>query len=75
MIRDALVERKLYVFATTSSDDDDWLSGGQVFADTGYKFGRCLVGVNGKYQLTQDFKDAGFDSNNWRLGAQIGVMF
>lgn len=54
---------------------DDWLFGGQVFADLTYKIRWFSIGVNGKYQITEDFKDEGIDLSNWRLGVQLGIVF
>jgi len=54
---------------------DEWLFGAQVFADLTYKIRWFSIGVNGKYQITEDFKDDDFDLSNWRLGAQIGIIF
>lgn len=61
----------------TFSDEsiDDWLFGGQVFADLTYKIGRFTIGVNAKYQMTEDFKDSDVDLSNWRLGLQLGGLF
>ncbi len=56
-------------------EEDDWLYGGQIFADLAYKIGMFFIGVNGKYQVTEDFKDEDFNFNNWRFGVQIGMMF
>lgn len=54
---------------------DDWLFGGQIFADLTYKIRWFSIGVNGKYQITEDFKDEGIDLSNYRLGVQLGVVF
>ena len=56
-------------------DEDDWLFGGQFFGDLTYKIHWFSIGVNVKYQITQDFRDEDFDLNNLRVGAQIGIMF
>ena len=58
-----------------SETRDDWLFGGQVFVDLTYKIRWFSIGVNGKYQITEDFKDADYDLSNWRLGAQLGIVF
>jgi hypothetical protein len=57
-----------------SESTDDWLWGGQFFADVNYTINQFFIGVNGKYQLTEDFKDS-YDYNNWRVGGQIGIRF
>lgn len=54
---------------------EDSLLGGQVFADLTYKLGWFYCGVNGKYQVTQDFKHEGFDLSNYRLGIQLAIVF
>jgi hypothetical protein len=53
----------------------DWLFGGQFFADLTYKINWFSVGINTKYQITEDFRDEGLDLSNWRIGAQIGIVF
>jgi len=64
-----------------SGDEDDWLFGGQVFADLTYKSGAWFFGINGKYQITEDIElgdddtETNTNANNWRAGVQIGVMF
>jgi len=58
-----------------SESVDDWLFGGQFFADANYIIDRFFIGINGKYKLTKDFKDFDFNLNNWTIGGQIGVMF
>jgi len=67
---------KFKISGNGSADSvDDWLFGGQVFADLNYKIGAFFIGINGKYQLTEDFKDFDFHCSNWRIGGQIGVSF
>ena len=61
-------------------DEDDWLFGGQVFADINYKMSKeWFIGINGKYQFTEDLEFGDYDTNtsadNWRVGAQIGYMW
>jgi hypothetical protein len=58
-----------------SDSRDDWLFGGQFFIDLNYTINQFFMGVNAKYQLTEDFKDFNYNYNNWRIGGQIGVMF
>ena len=67
--------RRQYFVPPRIKKDDDWLFGGQFFADITYKIRWFFIGVNTKYQITEDFKDEDFDLNNWRVGAQIGVTF
>jgi outer membrane protein W len=63
---------------------DDWVFGGQIFADVNYKLSNhWFIGINGKYQFTEDLSfdvqghdvDTKTSANNWRVGAQIGYMF
>jgi outer membrane protein W len=59
---------------------DDWIFGGQVFADVNYKMSKeWFIGINGKYQFTDDLEFDDFDTetsaDNWRVGAQIGYMW
>ena len=62
-----------------SSPGDDWLWGGQFFAALNYKIDRFFIGINGKYQLTEDFEikdnETDVNANNWRIGGQVGIMF
>jgi hypothetical protein len=63
------------LFGTAGEKRDDWLFGGQVFADLTYKIHLFSLGVNGKYQMTDNFKDEGIDLSNYRLGVQFGMVF
>jgi opacity protein-like surface antigen len=61
-------------------DVDDWLFGGQVFADLKYKVNKeWFLGINAKYQFTDDLEFDDYDTktsaDNFRVGAQIGYMF
>ena len=62
-----------------SSPGDDWLWGGQFFAALSYKIDRFFIGINGKYQLTENFEidddETDVNANNWRIGGQAGIMF
>jgi hypothetical protein len=62
-----------------SSSEDDWLWGGQFFAALNYKIDRFFLGINAKYQLTEDFEiddeETDVNANNWRIGGQVGIMF
>lgn len=58
-----------------SADEDDLLFGGQFFMDLSYTVNEFFLGVNGKYQITEEFKDWDYDYNNWRIGGQVGLMF
>jgi hypothetical protein len=57
--------------------EDDWLWGGQIFADINYIAGGVLyIGINGKYKLAENgLKDYDVKLNNWMVGGQIGVKF
>ncbi len=68
-------------------DADDWVFGGQIFAELNYKMDDFwFLGLETKYQWTEDleFDDFGingrdFDTktsaDNWRIGAKIGFVF
>jgi len=68
------VEEEASLFGVTSRADD-WLFGGQVFADMNYTSGMFFIGINGKYQITEDIEGGNYSYNNWRVGGQVGVMF
>lgn len=57
--------------------ESEWLLGGQIFTDLTFTYRWFLLGINAKYQMTQEMKSEGedFDLNNYRLGAQIGALF
>ena len=63
------------LFGAAQEKRSDWLFGGQVFADLTYKINWFSIGVNGKYQITEDFKDESIDLSNFRLGVQLGMVF
>ena len=59
---------------------DDWVFGGQIFADVNYKMSKeWFIGINAKYQFTDDLEfdnvDTSTSADNFRVGAQIGYMF
>ena len=68
-------------------DADDWVFGGQIFAELNYKMDDFwFLGLETKYQWTEDLKfdDVGingrdFDTktsaDNWRIGARVGFVF
>jgi hypothetical protein len=58
-----------------SDSVDDWLFGGQGFADVNYKIDNFFIGINGKYQITEEFKDYEFNMDNWMVGGQVGIIF
>jgi len=57
--------------------ESDWLVGGQIFTDLTFTYHWLQIGINAKYQVTQEMKSEGqdFDVNNYRLGAQVGALF
>jgi hypothetical protein len=59
--------------------DDDWLWGGQIFADLNYKINQFFIGINAKYQITENFdrgnRETDLSFRNWRIGGQAGIMF
>jgi hypothetical protein len=56
-------------------DEDEWLFGGQFFVDLNYTFDAFFLGINGKYQLTEEGDDLETNFDNWRIGGQIGFFF
>jgi hypothetical protein len=56
-----------------NENSSDWKFGGQAFVDLNVVFDRFFFGANGKYQVTQEYKDVAFD--NWRIGAHLGLKF
>ena len=63
---------------------DDWVFGGQVFADINYKMSKeWFICINAKYQFTDDLEfderdqdiDTKTSADNFRVGAHIGYMF
>jgi hypothetical protein len=59
----------------SSVDESEWLFGGQFFVDLNYTFDKFFLGINGKYQLTEEGDDLPVKFNNWRIGGQIGFFF
>ena len=62
------------IFQETESIDD-WVFGAQVFAAASYKIDWFIIGLNAKYQLTDDFKDSDTDLSNYRVGVHVGAVF
>ena len=67
-----------------NEDTSDWVFGGQVFADITYKMtNQWFIGINGKYQFTDDLNldiqgediETNARTDNWRVGAQVGLRF
>lgn len=67
--------RQSIPFPGSDETRDEWLFGGQVFADLIYKIGRISIGLNGKFQITEEFGSEDFNLNNYRLGVQLGTVF
>jgi hypothetical protein len=57
--------------------EDDWLWGGQFFADINYIAGGVVyIGINGKYKFAEKgLKDYDVTLSNWMIGGQIGFKF
>ncbi|UCG77603.1 MAG: outer membrane beta-barrel protein [Nitrospirota bacterium] len=67
-----------YNYATISagtSDESDWLYGGQFFAEIDLKRDQYFFGAEMKLQLTEGYKDTSTNFNNWRIGARAGLLF
>lgn len=58
-----------------SDSEDEWLFGGQFFVDLNYTFDNFFLGINGKYQITEEGDDLEMSFDNWRIGGQIGILF
>lgn len=62
-----------------SASQNDWVWGGQFFADINYTFNNFFVGIGAKYQLTEDLSLGGINTDsgadNVRAGVQIGMKF
>jgi hypothetical protein len=56
-------------------DEDEWLFGGQLFLDLNYTFDAFFLGINAKYQITEEGDDLDASFDNWRIGGQIGFFF
>jgi hypothetical protein len=65
--------------AAVHVSDDDWVWGGQVFGEVNYKVNNWFIGIDAKYQLTQDLNLFGVDSqagaDNFRAGGRVGFLF
>ena len=57
--------------------ENEWLWGGQIFADINYIAGGVVyIGINGKYKIAENgLKGYDVNLNNWMIGGQIGVKF
>lgn len=51
------------------AEEEDWLAGAQLFGGIHFNYPRLLLGVEGKYQVTEE------DLDNWRLTGQAGYKF
>jgi hypothetical protein len=67
--------KQSFYFGTAPEERNDWLFGGQIFADLSYKINWFSIGLDVKYQITQSFKDEDLDLSNFRLGLHIGIIF
>jgi hypothetical protein len=43
--------------------------------DLTYRINWFSIGLNAKYQATEDFNDEDLDLNDFRVGVQMGIMF
>ncbi|MBN1944293.1 MAG: hypothetical protein JW797_01400 [Bradymonadales bacterium] len=71
----AYAEIEDYSFFSGRETYQEWLFGGQVFADLVFRFGWFDFGFNVKYQLLSPPDQEGVDFSNFRLGPQIGIVF
>lgn len=55
--------------------EDDWVWGGQAFADLNFKLNQFFLGINVKYQITENAGNSDVSLRNWRIGGQAGIMF
>jgi opacity protein-like surface antigen len=68
---------------SASSDQSDWVFGGQFFAGVDYKYQNWFAGLGVKYQLTQDIDISvrsisilpDTSADNLRVGLKVGYMF
>lgn len=51
------------------AEEEDWLAGVQLFGGIHLNYPKYLIGMEGKYQVTEE------DLDNWRLTAQAGYRF
>lgn len=69
----------------SSNNEDDWVFGGQFFADVTYRFCNSpwFVGAGVKYQVTDDLEyhdddhdiETNVSASNFRTGVRVGMMF
>jgi len=60
---------------TPDREENGWLFGGQIFGDMIYKINWFTLGIDAKYQITEELEAVGFDFSNFRLGFQLGAKF
>jgi hypothetical protein len=58
-----------------ADSEDEWLFGGQGFADINVTIGKVFMGVNYKIQFTDRGRDTGKNYSNQRIGGQVGMIF
>jgi len=70
-------ELKATAVGLTPVSEDDWLWGGQIFADINYIAGGVVyIGINGKYKIAEKgIKGYDVALSNWMVGGQIGFKF
>lgn len=67
--------KNIIIFVTIEEERNDWLFGGQIFADLSYKINWFYIGLDAKYQITQSLQDEDINLSNFRLGIHIGIIF
>jgi hypothetical protein len=59
--------------------DSDWVWGGQMFGELNYKINNWIIGIDAKYQFTENLHLFGVDTqagaDNFRAGGRIGFLF
>lgn len=61
------------IMLKSTDNDEEWLIGGQLFADISYHINNFFFGVDVKLQITSDWGDE--DYTNGRIGGHLGWAF
>jgi hypothetical protein len=61
------------IMMKSSDDSDEWLLGGQLFADISYYINNFFFGIDVKLQITKDWDEE--DYTNGRVGGHLGWRF
>lgn len=65
-----------HLFSSVADEhEEEWLAGGQLFADLIYRINWFSLGINAKYQITEEMSAAGYSYSNFRTGLQVGFIF